>query len=180
VAQAPPKGPDAVPVTNEALVAKVETDLRDFYNRLQNRAVERQTDAQQRGLIGEALADYVVDGLRDLSTAPIEQAGRAATSEAYNLGRNIEAQRRLPEIGQAVRSAILDENTCANCIALDLSVVEINGPVIDIKPEGAALLRDNGIDPDSPDAYFALMPPNFCLGEDLCRDEFLYRRRAAA
>lgn len=177
--QKPPKGQDAQGVTNEALAAKVEVDLRDFYTRLQNRAVELQIDAQQRNLSGKELADYVTGGLRDLSRAPIEQAGRAATSEAYNLGRNLEAQRRLPEIGQAVRSAILDQNTCRNCRALDLIVVEVNGPVVSISAAGAALLRDNGVDPDGPDAYFAVMPPNFCEGEDLCRDEFLYRRAAA-
>lgn len=179
MAQKPPKGPDARPVTEEALGAKIDVDLRDFYTRLQNRASELMADAQQRGLSGQELADYVDQGLRDLSRSPIEQAGRASTSEAYNLGRNLEAQRRLPEVGEAVRSAILDENTCENCEALDLTVVEINGPVVSISDAGRELLLENGVDPDSPEAYFALMPPNFCLGEDLCRDEFLYRLRAA-
>jgi hypothetical protein len=179
LAQKPPKGPDARAVTNEALQTKVDIDVRDFFVRLQNRSTELLADGQQRGLTGEALADFVAGGTGDLSEAPINLAGRAATSEAYNLGRNLEAQRRLPEIGPAVRSALLDERTCDNCIALDLAVVEVNGPVVSIKPEGADLLRQNGVDPDSPDAYFALMPPNFCLGEDFCRDEFLYRRAAA-
>lgn len=178
MAQKPPKGRDTRPVTSEYLKAKVDIDLRDFYTRLQNRAVELMADAQQRGLAGDDLAAYVTDGLKALSTVPIEQAGRAATSEAYNLGRNMEAQRRLPEIGEAVRSAILDERTCSHCIALDGAVVEINGPIVEISAEGEQLMRDNGIDPDGPDAYFALMPPNFCKGEDYCRDEFLYRRAA--
>ncbi len=178
MAQKPPKGKDAAAVTAEALEAKVDVDLRDFYTRLQNRASELMADAQQRGLSGQTLADFVADGVADLSEQPIVEAGRAATSEAYNLGRNLEAQRRLPEIGQAVRSAILDQNTCENCRALDLTVAEINGPIVEISEAGAAVLRDNGVDPGSPDAYFALMPPNFCLGEDLCRDELLYRRVA--
>lgn len=174
MAQKPPKGRDARHVTGEALSAKVDLDVRDFYTRLSGRAAELLADAQQRGLTGDELAEYVVSGVRDLSDAPIEAAGRAATSEANNLGRNLEAQRRAPEIRYALRSAILDRATCDNCIALDGTVVEMNGPVVTISPEGEQLLRDNGVDPSSPDAYFALMPPNFCLGEDLCRDELIY------
>lgn len=178
MAQKPPKGTDARGVTNEALRVKVDIDLSDHYTRLQNRTAELLTDAQQRGLVGDELADYVVSGLADLSEKPIEAAGRAATSEAYNLGRNLEVQSRLDEVPQALRSALLDENTCVNCKALDGTVVEVNGPVVSISPEGRALLEDNGVDPEGPDAYFALMPPNFCNGEDLCRDQLLYRSAA--
>jgi hypothetical protein len=174
VAQIPPKGPDAKPVTNQALEAKVDIDLRDFYNRLQNRATELLKSAPP-GLSNEALADYVEQGLRDLSAAPIEQAGRAATAEANSLGRNLEAQRRGPQIGQAVRSAILDAATCDNCFPLDGAVCEINGPVVDISAQGAAVMEREGYSPSSPDAYFVLMPPNFCEGEDYCRCLFLYR-----
>lgn len=180
MAQKPPKGKDARGVTAEAIDAKVGIDLNDFYARLINRAAELLADGQQRGLLGDALADFVIEGVRALSDKPTEAAGRAATSEAYNLGRNLEAQRRTSEIEVAVRSAILDERTCKNCEDLDGAVVRVNGPVVSIKPEGAALMRANGIDPDSDLAYFALMPPNFCLGEDFCRDELLYRGRAAA
>lgn len=182
MAQKPPKGKDARPVTNEALQVKVDVDVRDFYTRLQNRASELLTDAQQRGLTGEPLADYVVGGLADLSDKPIEAAGRAATSEAHNLGRNLEVQRRLATLagGTAVRSEILDDDTCVNCRKLDGAVVEINGPVISISAEGEALLREFGIDPYGPDAYFALLAPNFCLGEDLCRGLMYYRREEAA
>lgn len=177
--QKPPKGPDARMVTAEAIENKVDVDMRDFYTRMANRSAELMRDAQQRNLQGQELAAYVVGGVRDLSDAPIHEAGRAATSEAYNLGRNLEAQRRLPEIGQAIRSALLDENTCDNCRALDLAVAEINGPIVSISAAGRALLEENGVDPESDDAYFALMPPNFCKGEDYCRDELLYRLRAA-
>lgn len=175
MAQKPPKGVDARPITEEAIGAKVDIDLRDFYSRLQSRAAELLKTGQNQGLAGDALADFVDQGLRDLSQTPIEQAGRAATAEAYNLGRNMEAQRRLPDVGQAVRSAVLDKDTCDNCIALDLAVAEINGPIISISPAGRAVMEENGFSPDDPDAYFALMPPNFCDGEDLCRDEYLYR-----
>lgn len=178
MAQKPPKGPIARSVTNEALQAKVEIDLSDAAMRLRNRAVELLTDGPQRGLTGEALAEFVDERLV-LSKTPIEQAGRGATSEAHNLGRNLGAQQRLSEIGQVVRSALLDENTCSNCKDVDQAVVQINGPVVSISAAGAALLRDNGVDPDSPDAYFALMPPNFCKGEDFCRCLLIYRRAAA-
>jgi len=175
----PPKGRNATPVTRNALEVRTEIDLGSFYDRLFNRTAQLLEDYGQRGLSGQELADAVVAGLNELSDAPLERSGRGATAEAYNLGRNLEIQGRLPEAGAAVRSAILDTRTCENCIALDGAVCEINGPVVDIKPDGAALLRENGVDPSGPDAYFALMPPNFCLGEDLCRDQFLYRRAAA-
>lgn len=175
----PPKGPDAYAVTRNALEVRAEVDLSAFYTRLHNRTLQLLEDFGQRGLVGDALAKAVVDGLNELSDAPLERAGRGATTEAASLGRNLEIQRNLPEAGQAVRSAILDVGTCDNCIAFDGAVCEINGPVIDIKPEGASLMRENGIDPESPDAYFALMPPNFCDGEDLCRCIDYFRRAAA-
>jgi hypothetical protein len=151
MAQKPPKGPAARAVTNEALQAKVDIDLSDIYTRLQNRATELLTDAQQRGLDGEALADYVVGGVRDLSTAPIERAGRSATSEAYNLGRNLAAQQNEAAIGRVVRTEILDDATCDPCIELDGFTTEINSP-----------------------AYFVNMPPNHCEGREMCRGFYMY------
>lgn len=179
MAQKPPTGKDARHVTAEALEAKVGIDFSDFYVRLGNRAAELLADGQQRGLVGDALADFVIDGVNALSDEPIERAGRAATSEAFNLGRNLEAQRRIDEIEVAVRSEILDDRTCGPCNVLDGAVVKVNGPVVSISAPGAALLRANGVDPDSDLAYVALMPPNFCRGEDYCRGDLIYQRRAA-
>lgn len=155
MAQQPPQGPRAPSVTNEAIRVRVEVDLSDFYTRLQNRTAQLLTDLQQQGLEGDALADAVADGLKDEFDVPIERAGREATHEAFSLGRNLEAQARAGEIGEVVRSEVLDANTCDPCKALDGTVYQFNSP-----------------------EYFENMPPNKCDGREQCRGLYLYRSAA--
>ena len=109
-------------------------------------------DLQQQGLDGEALAERLVLALDNLSDTPLEQMGRASTSEAFNLGRNLAAQEALPQIREVVRTEVLDENTCDPCWMLDGTVVEMNT-----------------------EEYFRFMPPNQCQGREQCRGFYLYR-----
>ena len=155
MAQKPPIGTDAPGVTDEALKAQVDVDLRDYYTRLTNEALTALKDFQQQGLEGDALADAVAARLQGLSDQPIIEAGRASTSEAFNLGCNLAAQVLGPQIGEVVRTAVLDENTCDPCDLLDGSTYEVNTP-----------------------AYFESMPPNFCDGRDLCRCFYFYKAAA--
>ena len=146
---ATPQGPNARSVTDAAHRVAVGIDVSDLVGRLEREAARLISDFSQQGLEGEALADAVVSGLRDLSDAPVDRAARGAAGEAFNLGRNLAAQEH-PEIARAVRTEILDRNTCEPCRELDGKVVEMNS-----------------------DEYFEFMPPNQCEGREQCRGFYL-------
>ena len=148
---APPQGPEAFAVTSEAFTVRAEIDLDAVYSRLLNESRRLLSDLSQQGLTGQELADAVDAGLRALSDTPIDLAGRGATTEAFNLGRNLSAQRNLAGIAQAIRTEILDTATCLPCRLLDGTVVQMNTP-----------------------EYFELMPPNACDGRELCRGFYIY------
>ena len=116
-------------------------------------------EGQLAGLTGKELADFVDARLKGLSAAPVIEAGRKSTSEAFNLGRNIEAQEQAESIKEVIRTEILDFNTCPPCRALDHSnskaVYVLNSP-----------------------EYFENMPPNKCNGRERCRGFYLFRRAA--
>jgi hypothetical protein len=158
-----PVGRAAIGVTGKAHQVAVELDVSGLKTRLENEAVRLINDFSQQGLRGEALVDAVREGLNALSEAPVDKAARGATSEAFNLGRNLEAQRHVGEIKMVVRSEVLDENTCSSadnlpgdnsprCFELDGAEYEINT-----------------------DEYFKHMPPNDCHGFELCRGFYLYK-----
>ena len=148
---APPEGSDAFEVTSEAFTVRAEIDLGAVYQRLLNETRRLMLDLSQQGLEGQAFADAVASGLTELSPTLIEQAGRGATTEAFNLGRNLAAQRNRAAIGTVTRTEILDDNTCDPCIGLDGFTTTVNGP-----------------------GYFENMPPNHCDGRELCRGFYLY------
>ena len=152
MAQKPPIGRDAFPVTEEALRVRADIDLSDFYERLRKEALQQIADLSQQGFKGRDLADRVVAALNNLSDKPIEQAGRGAATEAFNLGRNLEIQKQAESIKEVVRTEILDGNTCDPCQMLDGAVYLVNSP-----------------------EYFQDMPPNHCDGRDLCRGFYLAR-----
>jgi len=152
MAQQPPIGDIARKVTDEAFRTTVELDLDSVYTRLLNEARAALSEFQKQGLVGDALADAVEARLQALANGPIEAMGRASTSEAFNLGRNIATQENLPLIKEAVRTEILDANTCQPCRLLDGTVVEVNS-----------------------EEYFQFMPPNLCDGRDFCRGFYLLR-----
>jgi hypothetical protein len=155
--QKPPIGKDAFPVTAEAFLTTVEIDLDVVYERLLNETRDRLATLQQQGLTGEALAEQLTAHLQGLSDAPVRELGRASTSDAFNLGRNISAQENLTVIKEAVRTEVLDSNTCRTCLLLDGTIVEVNSK-----------------------EYFEFMPPNLCEGRDFCRGFYLFRKDANA
>lgn len=138
-------------MTVDAHRVAVSIDVSGLATRLENEALRLITDFSQQGLVGEELARAVTDGLLGLSDAPIEKAARGASSEAFNLGRNLEAQRRVGDIQQVVRTEVLDENTCPPCRQLDGSTYTVNST-----------------------EYFENMPPNKCDGRELCRGFYIY------
>jgi hypothetical protein len=86
-----------------------------------------------------------MDGLSDKPTADL---ARKSSSVAYNQGRSASTL-GAAEQGSAqfaVRSEVLDTNTCDECAALDGLVVEIGTP-----------------------SYYEFLPPAKCLGGDRCR-----------
>jgi hypothetical protein len=152
---ATPTGPQANQITSDAHRVAVEIDVSELVGRLEREALRLVNDLTQQGLSGDDLARAVSDGLRELSDVPIDRAARGAVGEAFNLGRNLEAQRRLTDIARVTRSEILDENTCAYCREVDGATAEINT-----------------------ERYFELMPPNGCAGREQCRGFYIYEAAA--
>jgi hypothetical protein len=147
----PPIGQKAIQVTGEAITVGVEIDISELAGRLEREAMRLINDLSQQGFSGEELANRVSAGLINLSDAPITAAARGASSESFNLGRNLAAQSSSGQITNVVRTEILDENTCPPCQALDGVTVTLNS-----------------------EEYFRLMPPNLCDGRELCRGFYLY------
>ena len=152
-----PSGNDAIPVTNTAHRVAIEIDITETVNSLEAEALRLIDQFSRQGLAGDELASAVTEGLRLLSDAPVTRRARAATSEAFNLGRNLEAQRRIVDIEEVVRTEILDDATCEPCRALDGRVFIPNSP-----------------------EYFEFMPPAKCNGRSFCRGFYLYRTEAEA
>ena len=152
MASLPPQGSQAGQVTSDAFLVQASIDVDEMLARLVNETRRSLNDNAQKGLTGEALAQAVTADLENLSDTPIEQAGRGAASESFNLGRNLGIQQRLDQIDVVVRTEVLDENTCDPCRSLDGQVFQVNTP-----------------------AYFENMPPNQCEGRDLCRGFYLAR-----
>jgi hypothetical protein len=151
-----PIGKAAQGVTDAAHAVGVEIDMSELAGRLEREAMRVINDLTQQGLSGEALADRVHAALMNLSDGPVMDAARGASSEAFNLGRNLGAQ-AAGDVSQVVRTEILDQNTCDPCRDLDGKEVEMNS-----------------------EEYFALMPPNLCDGRDLCRGFYIYVSEAGA
>lgn len=139
-------------ITTSALDARVQIDLEELSSRLLRETHRLLVDFGQQPLSNTELADKVGAGLEALGTTVVSQAGRGATAEAFNLGRNVAAQEALGSIDSVVRVEILDSHTCPPCKAFDGKIYKMNSP-----------------------AYFEDMPPNGCDGGDFCRGFFMYR-----
>jgi hypothetical protein len=159
-----PKGPNASQVTGAAHKVGVELDVSALITRLAEEALRLLNDLSQQGLEGDDLVEGVQDGLRSLSDGPVDRTARGATSESFNLGRNLAAQDQAEEIERVIRVEVLDKNTCTEkrwgdgvprCYELDGEQYAMNS-----------------------DEYFKHMPPNDCDGRELCRGFYLYRRKA--
>jgi hypothetical protein len=156
----PPIGTDAAGVTASAHQLGAGLDVGDLITRLEREALRLIQDLSQQGLEGDALADAVGGGLRDVATGHVDRAARGATSEAFNLGRNLGAQDQAEKVKRVVRSEVLDLATCTEkrhgdgvdrCAELDGNVYEFNS-----------------------DEYFKHMPPNDCDGREQCRGFYIF------
>lgn len=148
---APPAGPNAPDVTEEAVTARVSLDVDSALERIRNTTARMLSDLSSRGLSGQEMADAISAQLADLSQAPNDLIGRGAVTRFFNLGRNLAAQRNAGVISTVTRTAVLDENTCDPCVALDGQKYEVDS-----------------------DAYFADLPPAKCEGGDKCRCFMMY------
>lgn len=144
-------GSGAATITTSALDARVQIDLEELSSRLLRETHRLLVDFGQQPLSNTELAEKVGAGLEALGTTVVSQAGRGATAEAFNLGRNVAAQEALGSIDSVVRVEILDSHTCPPCKAFDGKIYKMNSP-----------------------AYFEDMPPNGCNGGDFCRGFFMY------
>jgi hypothetical protein len=127
--------------------------------------VESILDAVVKGIkreMASALAQEMSDeeaieaarrALKDRSDVPLEQAGREMASRGINGGRAEVVEQAIESLvdeGYAIeiatRSAVLDNNTCDECEALDGTQVEV-----------------------ASDEYFQIMPPARCDGGAYCR-----------
>jgi len=138
-------------VSRDAYRVGVEIDLSELAVRLKTEAMRLISELSRQGYSGQDLADRVSAGLMDLSDRPIQDAARGASSESFNLGRNLGAQDSAAEITQVIRTEVLDGNTCPPCARLDGEIRQMNTP-----------------------EYFADMPPNHCDGRDQCRGFYMY------
>ncbi len=120
----------------------------DLWGRLTMEAAGEYQRLTREGVTGDALWAQLEAHLRDLSTGPMDAAGKRISNVAYNEGRDL-AGKEAAAAGDAVwamRSEVLDSATCSRCAALD-GVMAIIGT----------------------DDYDRLMPPAQCLGDENCR-----------
>lgn len=118
---------------------------------------------RSEGLIAEKFVQFARGeaniGIPKLAESTIAAAASKVTSTALNLGREAmmtEVIERAATLGIstnviAERSAVMDQNTCAQCAALDGARVKFGSR-----------------------AYFNISPPNKCAGGDRCRCIFTF------
>lgn len=116
------------------------------------RILEEGLRQRRSGLQGTALADAIVEHLRDEAESGARRDAAAEVHEAFGLGRANAANTLADDIERCVYSAILDKATCEPCASLDQEEFVYGS-----------------------EAYFAALPPNpNCAGLDNCRCVMLY------
>ncbi len=134
------------------LVSSADTTARRLADEWDSLVLENAIRLRRSGLVGDAFAQALVDGLKERAETGVLRAAAGEVNEAFGLGRAREADTLKGHIETAEYSAVMDTATCQPCSDLDGQVFEI----------------------DSPD-YDAAMPPNRdCLGGDGCRCVFLF------
>lgn len=125
-----------------------ELDIGKMWDRVLGEYLGEYARLQREGKAGDSLfraLDAFIDGL---SEKPVEDLGRQSAGVAYNQGRDAGLRTALDADAAryAVRSEILDANTCSSCQTLDGYVAEIGS-----------------------EQYAEFLPPAKCLGRDRCR-----------
>ncbi len=104
----------------------------------------------------DGLTNVDLDRMVDQIVTVVDREGKYLsiknTSESYSLGRHFKAMKYKDDIAYAYYSALLDENTCEECAAVDGQIVDVGSPL-----------------------YYDLMPPHReCLGRGACRCMYIY------
>lgn len=135
-----------------------ELDVGTQWNRMLNEFLNEYARLQ-RTTTGAEIDKAMQAFMDGLSERPMEDLARKSSSVAYNEGRDVEIKTAaaVGEAEVAVRTAVLDGNTCESCQSLDGMIVEI----------GSA-------------EYDEYMPPAKCDGGDRCRCFYVPVAREAA
>lgn len=129
----------------------VELDLSNLAQRLQSQVVGEYNRLLTQGLDNDGIADELDLFLKTISDRQVREMARTSTSTSFNLGRNIAVQELKDQIQPfAVRTEVLDSNTCTPCRRLNGKRVRIGS-----------------------DAYFRNLPPAQCKGRLRCRGFYL-------
>lgn len=125
-----------------------EMDVGIVWDRMLGAFLEEYVRLEREGMAMGDLLRGLEAFLDDLSEKPLAELARTSTTVSYNQGRNMGLLTAAAgkQAQYAVRSEVLDSNTCEQCVALDGTIVKIGSP-----------------------AYQELMPPARCLGRERCR-----------
>lgn len=137
-----------VDVIGEQVRVRASMDVGAVWNRLLSEMLDQFASLTARNLPAAEMERELTGFVEGLSQKPIDQRARHGATTAYNVGRSAEIKTAADEgvAEYAVRSEILDGNTCSACRNLDGLVMKIDDPDFD-----------------------RLMPPAECLGGDNCR-----------
>lgn len=132
----------------EAVKVVAEFSLSGLWQSMLDEAIGEFLRLDRQGLAADEIDRRLEDFLDSLSEKPLRDRARRAVGVVYNQGRHMSLMtaKAANVAAYAVRSELLDQNTCSECQMLDGSVVEIGSP-----------------------QYEALMPPARCLGQERCR-----------
>ena len=141
-----------IAVFEERAATTASLNIDRLWERLRGEFLDEFERLDRQGYTGYELGKRLESFLDRLSNKPEEDLARKTSSVSYNQGRNVAIQDAAEKgVGRfAVRSEVLDTNTCLECWALDGEVFEVGTADYDIH-----------------------MPPAFCLGGDRCHGFYI-------
>lgn len=148
----------SISFSNQQNEVLVQLDVSNLIQRLQAQVVQQYTLMAAQGMAPEDIATALQGYLDSLSDRQIEEMGRQSTAVAFNQGRNVAIQEYLPVLEpNAVRTEVLDANTCEPCAQFHGYEARINSP-----------------------EFFEHGPPAHCDGQRRCRGFWLVFPKEAA
>lgn len=143
----------AVAFANQQAEVLVNVDVKALTDRLQAQATERYNQALLTSGDNPVAAAAELDAyLASITDQQLLEMARGSTATAFNLGRHIGMQEAATSISPyAVRTEILDDNTCEVC-----------ADYVRRAAAGEKFLINSR-------EYFANLPPAGCEGRDKCR-----------
>jgi SPP1 gp7 family putative phage head morphogenesis protein len=135
-----------------ALVSSAEATSDRLVQSWHSLALDNAVRLRRSGLVGQALADALVDALTEVAEQAIKRAAGEEVNEAFALGRHWQADQAKDSIELAVYSCVMDDRSCDTCEELDGEEFEVGS-----------------------DEYESNAPPNKnCDGKDNCRCVYLF------